>query len=106
LPEVTRRSALVANQMKHIPKPFNNEQAEKFLVKGAYRTSCMVGFVQHPGGKAISDLQTHYRQYKERREIGVLLFSRPPLRIGPKDGLTSELGDSIVKLIFFISKRP
>jgi hypothetical protein len=51
--------------MKHIPKSFNNEEAEEFLAKEAYRMSCMVGFLQHPGGKAISDQQTHYRQYKE-----------------------------------------
>jgi hypothetical protein len=35
LPEETRRSALVDNQMNHIPKSFNDEEAEDFLAKEA-----------------------------------------------------------------------
>jgi hypothetical protein len=32
-------------------KSFNEEQAEKSLATGAYRTSRMAGFLQHPGRK-------------------------------------------------------
>jgi hypothetical protein len=82
LPEVTRRSALVANQMKHIPKPFNNEQAENSSSKEHTGRVVWLVLFSIQGGKAISDLQTHYRQYKERREIGVLLFSRRRFGLG------------------------
>jgi hypothetical protein len=51
---MARRSALVDHQMNHIPKSFNDEATEDFLTTGAYRTSRMARFVQHPGGKQFS----------------------------------------------------
>jgi hypothetical protein len=92
--------------MKHIPKPFNNEEAEKFLVKGAYATTCMVGFLQHPGDKAISDQQTHCCQYKERREIGVPLFSRPPLLNSAEEWLDFRTMRLYCQTHLFHLKRP
>jgi hypothetical protein len=61
--------------MNFIQKSITGEEAGNLLPKEAYRMSRMAGFLQLPGGRAISDQQTHCPQYRESRKIGVLLFS-------------------------------
>jgi len=51
---MARRGALVDQQMKHIPKSFNDQATEDSIATGAYRTSRMARFVQHPSGKQFS----------------------------------------------------
>jgi hypothetical protein len=61
--------------MNYIQKSITGKEAGNLLAKEAFRMSRMVGFLQLPGGKAISDQQTYCLQYRESRKIGVLLFS-------------------------------
>jgi hypothetical protein len=71
---MARRSAVVDHQMKHIPKSFNDEATEDFLAKGAYRTSRMAGFVQHPSGKHFPMSRHTMASIGKGRKIGASLI--------------------------------
>jgi hypothetical protein len=100
---MARRSALVDHQMNHIPKSFNDEATEDFLATGAYRTSPMARFVQHPSAKQFS-MSGH--TITSIGKIGAPLCSLggETLTVA-KNGLTSELCDIIVKPIFLNSEK-
>ena len=99
---MARRSALVDNQMNHIPKSFNDEATEDFLATGAYRTSLMARFVKHPSGKQFSMSGHTITSIGKMEHLCAL--SAETLTVA-KNGLTSELCDIIVKPIILNSEK-